>query len=433
MSIRSILGSFHLKNFPKKQDKRTMVMASAERGKPTDFPGKKIVWVTFLILDTHLHKTSQLEILRHLAKRCHSANLIAVRSKNVFQIGNSQVRIISIPLRYVPMISNFMFGVIIFFFLPFYIIVSKPDFIITQPTVPILSFISTIPFCKSKRAKFILDVRTVPVETVGFRGFLETFLFATRVLIARKLFDGMTIITSQMKEEVCRRFHLDPKLLGVWSSGVSTSLFKPENCVSASSELRGKLGLSKKFVVFYHGALLGNRGLIETIEAMLIVRRAYPDVVLFLLGRGPMVPGLKELVQKEGLQNNVIIHDPVDYSEVPKHVAMGDVGIVPLPDLSYWRFQCPLKLLEYLAMKKVVIVTDIPAHRVIIGKEKCGIYISSVKPIEIAKSITYAYHNKEKLGEWGKIGRTIIKQKYTWEKVARDLENYLLSIDEKVD
>jgi len=123
----------------------------------------------------------------------------------------------------------------------------------------------------------------------------------------------------------------------------------------------------------------------------------------------------------------------VDYAEVPKYIAMCDVGIVPLPDLPYWRFQCPLKLLEYLAMKKVVIVTDIPAHRAIIGKEKCGIYISSVKPIGIAKSITYAYNNKEKLGKWGEIGRTIIKQEYTWEKVARDLENYLLSIDEKVD
>jgi len=417
----------------KKQGERTIVMAIAERGKPTNFPGKKIVWVTFLILDTQLHKTSQLEILRHLAKRDYSTNLIAIRSKKVFQIGNSQVHIISIPLRYVPIISRFMFAITIFFFLPFYVIVSKPDFIITQPTIPIVSFTSTLPFSKLKRVKFILDLRSIPVETVGFQGFLQNSLFNTSVLIGRKLFDGMTIITSQMKEEVCKRFSLNPKLLGVWSSGVSTSLFKPENCVSASSELRGKLGLSRKFVVFYHGILSKNRGLIETIEAILIIRRAYPDVVLFLLGKGPIVSGLKELIQKEGLQNNVIVHDPVDYSEVPKYIAMCDVGIVPLPDLSYWRFQCPLKLLEYLAMKKVVIVTDIPAHRAIIGKEKCGIYVSSVKPIEIAKSITYAYQNKEKLGEWGKIGRTIIEQEYTWEKVARNLENYLLSIDEKID
>jgi len=431
VNMRSQLGSFTPKKLSNKQGKRTIVMARAERGIPTNFSWKKIVWVTFLILDTQLCKTSQLEILRHLAKRGHNTSLIAVRSKNVFQIGNSQVRIISIPLRSVPIISRFMFAIIIFFFLPIYIIVSKPDFIITQPTIPILSFTSALPFSKLKMVKFVLDVRTTPVETVGFHGFLQTFLFNMSILMARKLFDGMTIITPQMKEEVCKRFYVNPKLLGVWSSGVSISLFKPENCVSASSELRGKLGLSKKFIVFYHGALSADRGLIETIEAMLIIRRAYPDVVLFILGTGPIVPSLKELVQKEELQNNVIVHDPVDYAEVPKHIAMCDVGIIPLPDLAYWRFQCPLKLLEYLAMKKVVIATDIPAHRSIIGEEKCGIYISSAKPMEIAKSIIYAYNNKEKLGEWGKIGRTIIKQGYTWEKVARNLENYLLFIEEK--
>jgi glycosyltransferase involved in cell wall biosynthesis len=160
-----------------------------------------------------------------------------------------------------------MFAIIVFFFLPFYIIVSKPDFIITQPTIPILSFTSALPFSKLKLVKFILDVRTTPVESVGFHGFLQTFLFNTSVLMAKKLFDGITIITSPMKEEVCKKFYVNPKLLGVWSSGVSTSLFKPENCVSASSELRGKLGLSGKFIVFYHGALSANRGLIETIDA----------------------------------------------------------------------------------------------------------------------------------------------------------------------
>ena len=80
-------------------------------------------------------------------------------------------------------------------------------------------------------------------------------------------------------------------------------------------------------------------------------------------------------------------------------------------------------------MGKVVILTDIPAHRSVVGKAKCGIYISSVNPAEIAKAIEYAYDNKENLEEWGKIGRKIIKEEYTWQKVAIDLENYLLSIE----
>jgi glycosyltransferase involved in cell wall biosynthesis len=130
-----------------------------------------------------------------------------------------------------------------------------------------------------------------------------------------------------------------------------------------------------------------------------------------------------------GLQDHVLIHSPVDYLDVPKYIAMSNVGIVPLPNHPYWRHQCPLNLLEYLAMGKVVILTDIPANRLVVGDKECGIYLSSVKPIEIAKVIEYAYDNKEKLGEWGKNCRAIIDKEYTWERVATNLEKYLVSIE----
>jgi glycosyltransferase involved in cell wall biosynthesis len=232
-----------------------------------------------------------------------------------------------------------------------------------------------------------------------------------------------------MKKEICRRFNINPKRVGVWSSGVSTTLFNPENYVLEGADLRRKLGLTRKFVILYHGAFSANRGLRETIEAMSIVKRANSNVVFFLLGKGPVDHSLKDLIQMKRLQDNVIIHDPVDYAEVPKYIAMCDVGIVPLPNLSYWRVQCPLKLLEYLAMKKVVILTDIPAHRFVIGSEICGIYTKLSDPIEIANSIEYAYNNRKYLVSWGSVGRRIVEEKYTWAKVAKDLEQYLLSMD----
>jgi len=397
--------------------------------KADKFRKSKILWVSSLILDVHLHKTSLLEILKHLTKRGDNTTLIAMRSKNVFPNENSQVRIISIPLRYVPVVSPVIYIIMLSFIVPVYILISKPDFIIAEPDFSILGSISALPFSKFKRAKFILDIRSTPVESVGFRGFLETCCFAASVRIARSFFDGITIITPLMKKEICKRFNINPKRVGVWSSGVSTTLFNPENYVLEGADLRRKLGLTRKFVILYHGAFSANRGLRETIEAMFIVKRANSNVVFFLLGKGPVDHSLKDLIQMKKLQDNVIIHDPVDYAEVPKYIAVCDVGIVPLPNLSYWRVQCPLKLLEYLAMKKVVIVTDIPAHRFVIGSEICGIYTKSSDPIEIANSIEYAYNNRNYLVSWGSVGRRIVEEKYTWAKIAKDLGQYLLSMN----
>jgi glycosyltransferase involved in cell wall biosynthesis len=326
-----------------------------------------------------------------------------------------------------------MYSVTILFLLPILIIFSRPDFVIMEPDLSILGSIPSILISKLKRVKFVLDIRSTPVETVGLRGSLQKTWFSVSVLIAKKLFDGMTIITCLMKNEVCRDFDLNPEKVGVWTTGVSEALFNPESSFSGSPTLRKKLKVEGKFIVFYHGVLAATRGLTETIKAIEILEPTHPEVVFFLLGSGPAASKLKALVQQEGLQRNVIIHDPVDQSKVPEFIDMSDVCIVPLPNHPYWRFQCSLKLLEYLAMEKVVIVTDIPAHRSIIGEERCGIYVSSAEPEEIAKAIECAYSKKENLEEWGKSGREIIKDKYTWKKVARDLENYLLSISERTD
>jgi glycosyltransferase involved in cell wall biosynthesis len=390
-------------------------------------PRKKILYVKFLRLDFDLCKTTDFEILEEMANRGHAVCLMAVSSKRLQPVQRSKVRVITIPISYKPIFSHVAFAAILFLFLPIYIAVSRPDFIITDPSFSVLGFFSAVPFSILKKVKLVLDIRSTPVETFGFRGFLQNLFFAVSVFVAKTFFDGMTIITHPMKTELCDKFDLDSDRIGVWSSGVSVQSFDPNNYISERAILRRKLRLERKFVILYHGSFRSTGGLTETIEAISLVNQVYPDITLFLLGKGSIL-NLKELVVKNEAGNNVIVHDPVEYAEVPKYVAMCDVGIVPLPNMPYWMYQCPLKLLEYLAMEKVVIATDIPAHRSVIGEEKCGIYVSSVEPVEIAKAIEYAYFNRENLEEWGKVGREIVKREYTWEKVAGSLENYLLSI-----
>jgi glycosyltransferase involved in cell wall biosynthesis len=79
-------------------------------------------------------------------------------------------------------------------------------------------------------------------------------------------------------------------------------------------------------------------------------------------------------------------------------------------------------------MSKVVVATNIPANKEIIGQSKCGIYVSSIDPKEIAGAIAFAHANREKLREWGSFGRAIIEEKYTWEKIAENFGNYLLDL-----
>ena len=386
---------------------------------------KGIVWISFLVVDLSLYKTTQLEILEHSAERGHEAYLFATYSKDKCTINNPNIHITLIPLRYIPVIAPLLFAIVTTVFLPFYVAIKKPRFIIVEPDLTVLAFIWK-PLFSSLGIKIVLDIRSTPVDLVNFRRYLSALWFNVSVVIGKNALDGITTLTLKMKQELCEKFKIQPEFVGVWTSGVSTTLFDPAKY--SKLDLREKLSLDNKFIVMYHGSLSINRGILESIKAIEIVKDRYPDIVFFVLGSGPGESAMKKLVQEIGVQDNVIFHDPVSYNEVPKFIAMSDVGVIPLPNLPMWRNQCPLKLLEYLAMKKMVIATDIPANRKVLGKSKCGIYASSADPKEIAKAIIYAYNNRERLSEWGTFGRDIIKKLYTWEKIAEDLENYLSTL-----
>jgi glycosyltransferase involved in cell wall biosynthesis len=383
---------------------------------------KGIAWISFLVVDLSLYKTTQLEILEHSAERGHEVYLFAAYSKDRCTIDNPNIHTTLIPLRYIPVITPLLFAIATTVFLPFYVATRKPRFIIVEPDLTVLAFVWK-PLFSLLGIKIVLDVRSPPVDLVNFRRYLSALWFNASIVIGKNAFDGITTLTPKMKQELYEQFRIQSEFVGVWTSGVSTTLFDPEKY--SKLDLREKLSLSDKFIVMYHGSLSINRGILESIKAIEIVKDRYPDIVFFVLGSGPGEPVMKKLVQEIGVQDNVIFHDPVLYKETPKFIAMSDVGLVPLPNLPMWRNQCPLKLLEYLAMKKVVIVTDIPANREVIGKFKCGIYVSSTDPNEIAEAIIHAYKNRNMAKRWGHYGRMIIEKRYSWEKVAEHLDAYL--------
>lgn len=79
-------------------------------------------------------------------------------------------------------------------------------------------------------------------------------------------------------------------------------------------------------------------------------------------------------------------------------------------------------------MEKVVIATDIAAHRRVVGNSECCLYLSSIETNEIIKLLEFAQLYKAKLDSWGKAGREIVLKEYTWKKVAEDFQSYLISL-----
>jgi len=237
------------------------------------------------VLDIFLHKTAIIEITKNLTERGYTIYLFAMYSKRKYKFKNSKIHIIQIPLRYIPIISPILFTGSLLLILPFYIMYINPDFIVTGPGLSFLGFIWTPILSRLRHVKNVLDIRSTPVYPEGIRGYLRVLAFNISVLYAKSFFNGITIITAPMKREICKKFLIDPGFIGVWTSGVSEDLFDPNKFISEAAELREKMGLADKFIIFHHGNLAFKRGIVECIKSIKIIKNKYIDIVLFLLER----------------------------------------------------------------------------------------------------------------------------------------------------
>ncbi len=383
----------------------------------------RIIWLSSLVFGRDT-VTSRTEMVKHLSQLNAKVQLFAISSRRSDQEERDK-HFVLFPMKFVPMVTQGLYLLALFFSMPFYVIMKDPDYVITDERTAIIGFALKLFFPQAK-FKVVLDIRSTPLKTARERVYKRwMLLFSLSLIVAKRKFDGITIVTKLMKKEVCDRFNVNPELVGIWTGAVSANIFNPRNF--DGKEIKSSLGLGDKFVIFHHGSVRA-QGLVETFKALRLLKTKHKDLVLYLLGEPNFPMFWSDLAKELNIQNNVIFHGKVRYADVPRYIAMSDLPLVPLPDSPNWRNQCPLKLLEYLAMEKTVILTDIPANREIVGKCTCGIYISSVEPEEIAQAITYAYRNRESLGKWGSVGREIIEDKYTWEKVAREFHDYLLHL-----
>lgn len=386
----------------------------------------RLALFTFQNMDKMFSKTVYVEMAKHLAKRGMNVDFFALRSRNPPQLSHSRVRFIVFPIRFFPIFTHLIYLTISAMILPFYVVIKRPRYIITEPRFGSTFFgLELKLFPRSIRPRAILDIRGTPVEVRNLRSSLGALAFRFSVVPAKRIFHGLSVPTERMKKEICYNFHLNPESVFVWNNGVNFEFFEPR--LYNESEIRKVLGLTDKFVVFYHGSFRFRGGVFETVKSIGILKEKIPNLMLFLLGGGHSLPLIENIINENGIQNNVVIHPSVDYKDVPKYIAMCDVGIVPLPDIPDWRYQCPLKLIEYLAMAKPVIVTDIPANREILGTSKSGVYISAADPEKIAEAIEYVYHNREKMKKFGPSGRALVKETYDYDAICEKFEAFLKS------
>ena len=132
------------------------------------------------------------------------------------------------------------------------------------------------------------------------------------------------------------------------------------------------------------------------------------------------------------MQDTVKLHGWVDYARVPEFISIADLCIVPLPDIDWWRVSSPLKLMEYIACGKNILLTDMVAHTNVVGRDANYFWIREPTPESFAERIEESYrcykNNPRIFYEKGMTERERFVDKITWERRSLCLQDYFSRI-----
>lgn len=273
-----------------------------------------------------------------------------------------------------------------------------------------------------RKNKFVSDIRTTPTSPDTFDKEMKTFHGQFKYAI--KYFDGFSFITPFMEKYVMSRYENKDYKIVNWSSGVDLDQFNPDNYISNRQ--------SGKFRLFYHGGISLSRGNLNLIKAAhLLVKAGYE---IELLQVGILVDEeIKDYCEAQNISSWCKILPPVALTAIPQMIADCDLPVMPFPNFMGWRVSSPIKLMEYLAMGKKVLVPNMECFTNVFGSRSDLVFYyesKSQEPVkEIANAVKNILDNKELVNSnFSPEIREFVIEKYTWEKQAAKLFEFCKSI-----
>lgn len=168
-----------------------------------------------------------------------------------------------------------------------------------------------------------------------------------------KLSDLVTYHHPLLREEILKHFQVESGKLEMLPQG--TYLEFPTKTSEGMDQIRKSLGFTDCKVVGYmaHFNLASEEGAVLRIFSQL--RSSYQNVRLLLIGGGPAWPALKHRLEKNSLENDVVLTGHLAQKDVQPHLQICDALLFWTPDRSANRFRCSLKLRDYMASGRPIV------------------------------------------------------------------------------
>jgi len=367
-------------------------------------------------------KTHFIEVAQNLVKLGNEL-LILLPGYQPYDRKNYGLNVCYVPTFRKSILSYLLYEIVSLFYLIFYILKWRPNVIYLRQGLfevfpPVLARLFGVPY--------IIEKNGIMEDEFRSRGFSKIVIKLLRLAeeINFRLSDKIICVTEGIKREIVRRYRINKGKLVVIPNGANIELFRPLD----KHECRRKLGLEENaFYVGFVGSFAPWQGLDILIEAAKQVKeQGYCQIKYILVGSGERESILRESVQEYDLEQEILFSGRVAYEQVVYYINACDIAIAPFTkERNSIIGVSPLKVYEYLACGRPVIVSRVGWVKEVIEEGKCGYLFEPGDAEELAKRIIQSYQERDALQEMGLRGRKLVESKYAWRATAERIVEVL--------
>ena len=216
--------------------------------------------------------------------------------------------------------------------------------------------------------------------------------------------DKLVVCSKARVEEMKRRNpEVDFSKVTVIYNGINSDQFRYEPNDSAAE---------KDGSVLFWGRLFYNKGIIQLVKAMALVKEEIPHATLDVCGRGPLEEKIRALINELDLKNNVYLHGYVSNDFLKEKIRT--TSIVALPSLYEGQ---PVAALEAMAQRKTLVMYDFPFAREYISDWHNGLIAKAWNVEDLAKRICVALSDKNLRSKLSANAFEQIRKNHDWDKL----------------
>lgn len=223
--------------------------------------------------------------------------------------------------------------------------------------------------------------------------------------------DAVLPVTAVLAGHVRER-GVPPERIHVLPNGINRAHFAAAPGIDAAKQA---LGLQGRLVLGFTGFVRDWHGVDRIIDWM-ATAEAPAQAHLLMVGDGPVRDALVAQAARLGLSQRVTFTGVVHREAVPAHVAAFDIALQP----AVTPYASPLKLIEYLALGKVVVAPATPNLMELLTHEVNALLFAEQEPGGLEAALTRLCRDtalRERLGQGS--ADTIDRLNLTWTDNAR--------------